>query len=119
MRDLTKAPCGIALALVAAGGLIGCGPMSDRTKCQIGVTGTGAVVGGFGGGVGTFQIGKGDIDNGEIAAGAAAGAVAGALVGFGLSYLICPEEVAPPPPPPPPAPAPHAPPPPQTERRGG
>ena len=115
MRNLTKAPAGIALALLAAGGLIGCGPMTDRTKCQIGVTGTGAVVGGFGGGVGTFQLAD-DVDNGEIAAGAAVGAVAGALVGWGLSYLICPEEA---PPPPPPAPAPHAPPPPQTERRGG
>ena len=52
MRDLTKAPAGIALALLAAGGLIGCGPLTERAKCQIGVTGAGAVVGGFGGGVG-------------------------------------------------------------------
>jgi hypothetical protein len=117
MRDLTKAPSGIALALLAAGGLVGCGPMSERTKCQIGVTGTGATLGAIGGGVGTDQIGKDPVDDGEIAAGAAAGMVAGALIGYGLSYLICHEEVAPPPPPPPPAP--RAPAPPPTERRGG
>src|SRR6185503_21357092 len=107
----------IALALLAAGGLIGCGPMSQRTLCQIGVTGTGAALGALGGGLGTSQIENGP-DDGEIAAGAAAGMVGGALIGYGLSYLICHEEVAPPPPPPPP-PAPRAPAPPQTERRGG
>ena len=117
MRDLTKAPSGIALALLAAGGLIGCGPMSQRTMCQIGVTGTGAVLGAVGGGVGVDQIEKEPVDDGELAAGAAAGMVAGALIGYGLSYLICHEEVAPPPPPPPPAP--RAPAPPPTERRGG
>jgi hypothetical protein len=116
MRDLTKAPSGIALALLAAGGLIGCGPMSERTRCQIGMTGTGAVLGAVGGGVGTAQIEKEPVDDGEIAAGAAAGMVAGGLVGWGLSYLICQEEEAPPPPPPP---APRAPAPPPTERRGG
>ena len=118
MRDLTKGPSGIALALVAAGGLIGCGPMSERTKCQIGVTGTGFAVGGLGGGIGTDQIGK-NPDDGDIAAGAAAGAVTGALIGWGLSYVICPREEAAPPPPPPPPPAPRAPAPPPTERRGG
>jgi hypothetical protein len=116
MRDLTKAPSGIALALLAAAGLIGCGPMSERTRCQIGMTGTGAVLGAVGGGVGTAQIEKEPVDDGEIAAGAAAGMVAGGLVGWGLSYLICHEEEAPPPPPPP---APRAPAPPPTERRGG
>ena len=116
MRDLTKRPSAIALALVAAGGLIGCGPMSKRTMCQIGVTGTGAVLGALGGGIGVSQIENGP-DDGEIAAGAAAGLVAGAGVGYLLSYLICHEEEAPPPPPPPPAP--RAPAPPQTERRGG
>jgi hypothetical protein len=116
MRDLKNAPSGIALALVAAAGLVGCGPMSKRTMCQIGVTGTGAVIGALGGGIGTAQIEKEPVDDGEIAAGAAAGMVAGGLVGWGLSYLICHEE-EPPPPPPPPAPAAPAPPP--TERRGG
>ena len=115
MRHLTKKRSGIALALVAASGLIGCGPMSQRTMCQIGVTGTGAALGAIGGGVGTDQIGKAPVDDGEIAAGAAAGLVAGGLVGYLLSMWICPEDVAPPPPPPPPAPAP---PPPPTERRG-
>ena len=52
MRHLTKKGSVIALALVAAGGLIGCGPMSKRLMCQIGVTGTGAVLGAIGGGVG-------------------------------------------------------------------
>ena len=117
MRDLTKTPSGIALALLAAGGLIGCGPMSQRTQCLIGIVGTGAVLGAVGGGVGTAQIEKEPVDDGEIAAGAGAGMVAGALVGWGLSYLLCHEDVAPPPPPPPPAP--RAPVPPQTERRGG
>jgi len=117
MRDLTKAPSRIALALLAAGGLIGCGPMSQRTMCQIGVSGAGAVLGAVGGGVGTSQIEKEPVDDGEIAAGAAAGMVVGGLIGYGLSYLICHEEEAPPPPPPPPAP--RAPAPPQTERRGG
>jgi hypothetical protein len=116
MRHLTKRPSGIALALVAAGGLIGCGPMSQRAMCQIGMTGTGAALGAIGGGVGVYQIEKGP-DDGEIAAGAAAGLVAGGLVGALLSMWICKEEAAPPPPPPPPPPA--APAPPQTERRGG
>ena len=116
MRHLTKRRSRIALALVAAGGLIGCGPMSKRTMCQIGVTGTGAVLGAIGGGVGVYQIEKGP-DDGEIAAGAAAGLAAGGLIGALLSNWICPEEVAPPPPPPPPPPAP-VPPPPPTERRG-
>jgi hypothetical protein len=115
MRQLTKKRSGIALALVAAGGLVGCGPMSQRTMCQIGVTGTGAALGAIGGGVGTDQIGK-NPDDGDIAAGAAAGFVAGGLVGYLLSLWICPEDVAPPPPPPPPA---VTPPPPPTERRGG
>jgi hypothetical protein len=87
--------------------------------CQIGVTGTGAALGAIGGGVGTSQIEKEPVDDGEIAAGAAAGLVAGALIGWGLSYAICHEEVAPPSPPPPPAPRAPAPPPPPTERRGG
>jgi len=116
MRKLTKAPSGIALALLAAGGLTGCGPMSQRLMCQMGVTGTGAVLGALGGGIGTAQIEKEPVTNGEIAAGAAAGMAAGALVGMGLSYLICHEEETPPPPPPP---APHVPAPPPTERRGG
>ena len=115
MRHLTKRPSGIALALVAAGGLIGCGPMSQRTMCQIGVSGTGAALGALGGGIGVYQIENGP-DDGEIAAGAAAGLVAGGIVGWGLSYLICHEEAPPPPPPPPP---PAAPAPPPTERRGG
>jgi hypothetical protein len=89
--------------------------MSQRLMCQIGVTGTGAVLGAIGGGVGVDQIEKGP-DDGEIAAGAAAGFAAGGLIGALLSNWICPEEVAPPPPPPPP-PAP-VPPPPPTERRG-
>jgi hypothetical protein len=93
--------------------------MSQRTKCQIGVTGTGAVLGGIGGGFGTSEIEKEPVDDGELAAGAAAGLVTGALIGWGLSYLLCHEEEAPPPPAPPPAPAPRAPAPPQTERRGG
>src|SRR5258706_3260948 len=97
MRDLTKAPSGIALAFLAAGGLIGCGPMSQRTQCQIGVTGTGAALRAICRGGGTSQIEKAPVDDGEIAAGAAAGMVAGALVGWGLSYLICHEEEAPPP----------------------
>jgi len=120
MRAVRKAPSGIAIALLAASGLIACGPMSDRMKCQIGVTGTGAALGGLGGGLGVSEIEKEPVDDGEIAAGAAAGVVAGALIGWGLSYLICPEEVAPPPPaPPPPAPRAPAPPPPATQRRGG
>ena len=107
MRHLTKQPAGIALALLAAGGLIGCGPMSKKTMCQIGVTGTGAALGALGGGLGVSQIEKGP-DDGEIAAGAAAGLVAGGLVGALASLAICQEEEAPPPPPPPPpAPAPH------------
>jgi OOP family OmpA-OmpF porin len=105
MRHLTTQPFGMALALVAAGGLIGCGPMSRKTMCHIGTTGTGAVLGAIGGGVGVAQIGK-DPDEGEIAAGAAAGMVAGGLVGGLLGLAICKEEEAPPPPPPP-APAPH------------
>ena len=117
MRDLRKAPSGLALALLAAGGLIGCGPMSQRTQCQIGMTGTGLVLGAVGGGVGTAQIEKEPVDDGELAAGAAAGMVAGGLIGFGLSFLVCHEDEAPPPPPPPPAP--RAPAPPETERRGG
>jgi len=116
MRQLTKKRSGIALALVAAGGLVGCGPMSQRTMCQIGVTGTGAALGALGGGIGVDQIEKGP-DDGEIAAGAAAGLVAGGLVGYLLSMWICPEDVAPPPPPPPPPAV--VPPPPPTERRGG
>jgi hypothetical protein len=116
MRDLTKTPSGIALALLAAGGLIGCGPMSKRTQCLIGITGTGAVLGAVGGGAGTAQIEK-TPDEGEIAAGAGAGMIAGALVGWGLSYWLCDEEEAPPPPSPPPAPSAPAPLPP--ERRGG
>ena len=116
MRQLTKKRSGIALALVAAGGLVGCGPMSPRMMCQLGVTGTGAAIGAIGGGVGTAQIAK-NPDDGEIAGGAAAGLVVGGLVGYGLSFLICPENVAPPPPPPPPPAA--VPPPPPTERRGG
>ena len=115
MRHLTKRRSGIALALVAAGGLIGCGPMSKRTMCQIGVSGTGAVLGAIGGGIGVDKI-EPTPDDGEIAAGAAAGLVAGGLVGYLLSMWICEEELAPPPPPPPPPPAPA---PPQTERRGG
>ena len=115
MRHLTNRPSGIALALVAAGGLIGCGPMSQRMMCRLGVTGTGAAIGAIGGGVGVDQIAK-NPDDGEIAGGAAAGLVVGGLVGLLLSTWICPEDVAPPPPPPPPAPVP---PPPPTERRGG
>jgi len=115
MRHLTKKPSGIALALVAVGGLIGCGPMSQKTMCHIGVTGTGAVLGALGGGFGVAQI-ENDPDDGEIAAGSAAGLVAGGLVGWLLGLAICHEEEAPPPPPPPPPPAPAAP---QTERRGG
>jgi hypothetical protein len=85
--------------------------------CQIGVIGTGAVLGGIGGGFGTSEIEKEPVDDGELAAGAAAGVAAGALIGWGLSCLLCHEEEAPPPPPPPPAP--RAPAPPPTERRGG
>jgi outer membrane protein OmpA-like peptidoglycan-associated protein len=82
----------------------GCGPMSKKTMCYIGTTGTGAALGAIGGGVGTAQIEK-DPDNGEIAAGAAAGLVAGALVGGLLGLAICKDEEPPPPPPPaPPAP---------------
>jgi len=92
------------IAALTAGALAaGCGPMSQKTMCHIGTTGTGAVLGAIGGGVGTAQFEKGPTD-GEIAAGAAVGMAAGALVGGLLGLAICKEEAPPPPPPPAPAP---------------
>lgn len=93
-------------ALIAAAALAaGCGPMSKKTMCHIGTTGTGAALGAIGGGIGVAQIENGP-DDGEIAAGAAAGFVAGALVGGLIGLAICKEE-EPPPPAPPPPPPPH------------
>jgi len=93
----------VIAALTAGAVAAGCGPMSQKTMCHIGTTGTGAVLGAIGGGVGTAQFEKGPTD-GEIAAGAAVGMAAGALVGGLLGLAICKEEAPPPPPPPAPAP---------------
>jgi OOP family OmpA-OmpF porin len=94
----------MTLALGAAVGMAGCGPLRGNTACRIATAATGAALGAVGGGVGVDQIEKGP-DSGEIAAGAAAGFAAGAIVGSLLGYALCPEDVPPaPPPPPPPAP---------------
>ncbi len=103
MRDLRT----VGAALVVAVATAGCGNRPPG-PCALAGGLIGATLGGVGGGVGTFNIGK-DPNNGEVAGGAAAGLVAGGLIGAIAGHYICdPEEAPPPPPPSPPPPPPPA-----------
>jgi len=113
---------GRAAAALALATLTGCAGM-DYGTCVAVATGTGAALGGIGGGlIASEAVNHGDESAGstnwEIAGGTGAGVVAGGLIGWAISNAVC--EEAPPPPPPPPARTPPPPPPPlPPERRGG
>jgi outer membrane protein OmpA-like peptidoglycan-associated protein len=96
-----------ALAVVITFVMTGCATMREHpVACRATAALIGGTLGAVGGGVGTHEIEKEPVDDGEVAAGAAAGLVAGGLIGYLIGYYACPEEevvvqerVAPPPPP--------------------
>jgi len=108
-----------AVALVTLATLSGCAGMT-REACMAVAIGTGAALGGIGGGLIVSEAANhgdsGGSKNWEIAGGTLGGVALGGLIGWGIGELACEE---PAPPPPPPAPARTPPPPPPTERRGG